>query len=245
MSEQEQRISWKLIKKPAPQYMGGMIHHWSGLDTPIENNWVDKIGGVKFIPNNVNNVEHRGNHYFLKYAGNLTAAGYVTDVTIPTEGYTFELVTRSLATSSKTYWSASNGMLLDNGGLSSWNERYNPQLSIRTTWKEDKVFTGMYFVKGGTVLKADLNLVDTFTYVLGTADDPVSKTYHNGVLLGEGALTNAGIRKLGLGTRPYGDNITYYNAANLGVYDIRIYPTRLTDEQVLNNHEVDLLTYIS
>lgn len=239
----EEKRGWRIIKKPAPQYIGGMVHHWSGFDAPIENNWIDKISGVKFVPNRAGVVEHRTNHYYLKYDGNLNSNGYVTDTEIPTEGRTFELTIRSLATSSKTYWSASNGMLLDNGGLSGWNEAYNPQLSFRTTWKEDKVFTGMYFVGGASVAKANLNAVDTFTYVLGTADNPVSKTYHNGVLLGEGTLSNAGTRKLGLGTRPYGSNIVYYNAANLGVYEVRIYPTRLTDEQVLNNYNVDLLNY--
>ena len=234
-----------MLKRAEPAYGGKLIHHWCGLDAPVDNNWVDRVSGMKFIPRNAKSIpQHIDNLYKLPYIGNLNHGGFISEDNIATVGRTIELVTLDLAKASKTYWSASHGSLLENGGVnSSWKNVYTPFLYFRTSWKEDKVFTGAYMIGSTSIPKADLYGINTFTLVLGTPEDPVSKTYYNGVLLQESNATDLGNRKFGLGTMPYGSNSHYYTAANLQVHAVRVYDGRLSDKQVLQNYEIDKIKY--
>lgn len=243
MSETQEHKKWIMYKKaikPLPEYIPGMKAHWSGLDEPVNNSWIDRINGYKLTPSNANTFKYIKED---KLWHNTAFSSVLNSNFAPGQGvFTVEIVLRNLKeTVGNQYGSGiwGNGA----GFIMYWSE-YNGPLFFRY-YDKGNIIGGVFKVTSGahlghTVAKRQSNMIanglDTITY--GSACDG-----WNGIRMGNGS-SNGNWNAIN-GTMIIGGYAANQdrNVSNLKVHAIRWYPFVLTEEQIAHNYECDKQWY--
>lgn len=242
MSNNERKtwIMYKKAIKPLPEYIPGMKAHWSGLDEPVNNSWIDRVNGYKFTPTIASEFIYDPQN---KLYHNTTFRSCMNSNFAPGNGvYTLEIVMRNIKGIVGNYTRAGESYYTNSGFVLSPSGYHGPHIH-RVYWGGKYIIKEEYRESSGSTYGQYIE-----KYVADTGDNELyTYTYGPGIgaLNGVVKTTTGAGKSTVTGTLVLGQYGSQSDRAvkNLKVHAIRWYPFKLTAEQVAHNYECDKQWY--